>query len=294
MLTVKQLLCFTVCGACAAAAYAHGVDPSFFPGVEDYSDAAIRLHGLAELYPGRVLFENPSLETVSSSHEAARVEDLPRDIKYIRLYRLDEAQRVIDEYQAYPALIVDFRYLKSELAAVNILDAFAPEKWTEGLTTVGLVPEALIETADSPTSAREKPVIVLVNRETAGPFEATLDQLQQKGAIIAIGEATAGRTGFYRKSEPGAWTLNGEIQSDGDTSLIGTGFQPHIQMETSAAENYLAYHLYEAGTDINRLLRQDTHTADHSEETDPIQKIEEPDRVLQRAVDIVAALQILQ
>jgi hypothetical protein len=296
-MTVKQLFSTTVFCATVACPLAHGVDLRYFPSVEHYDDEEIRLHGLATLYPGRVLFEDPSLSlsTASESRESARVEDLPRDIKYIRLYRLDEAQAVLEEHQAHPALIVDFRYLRSELAAVPILDAFAQDEWLSGLTTSGHAPEGLIEKTDGRFTQRDTPVIVLCNRETAGPFEAVLNKLQRAGAIIAVGEPTAGRTGFYEKTKYAAWTLHGEIRPDEATSLVGVGFQPRIHIKTGAEENYLSYHLYEAGTSIVRLLRQENHTATDSQSDEALDtdKIE-PDPVLQRGVDIVAALQVLQ
>ncbi|MFT6059959.1 MAG: hypothetical protein ACJAS5_001404, partial [Lentimonas sp.] len=71
-------------------------------------------------------------------------------------------------------------------------------------------------------------------------------------------------------------------------------FEPRIRLESDAKENYLSYHLYEAGTDIMQLLRNE----DSSSDRDPIGEAEsssiEPDRILQRGVDIIAALQILQ
>ena len=295
-MTVKHILSTTVVCISAVCSQAHGVDESLFPGLSTYSDEAIRLHGLAQLYPGRVLFEAPQLTTATESRVATRVEDLPRAIKYIRLYRLDEAKSVLAAFQAHQALILDFRFLKSERSAIDLFDTFATTGWTEGLTPLGNVPEQMTDAklSDSYT-LRDAPVIVLCNRETAGPFEAILHTLQQNGSIIAVGEPTAGRTGFYRKVATGAWILNGELRPDSDTSLVGHGFQPRIQIPLTAEQSYLCYHLYEAGTDIAQLLRQEKRDTDPSDQTPehtdaPIQT----DEVLQRGVDIIAALQTLQ
>jgi hypothetical protein len=295
MMTVRQLLSTAVVCATLTCPHTHGQDEALFPSLSQYDDDAIRLHGLAQLFPGRVLFEDPQLATTTESRVAARVEDLPRAIKYIRLYRLDEAQPVLAEYQTHPALILDFRFLKSEQAAVEILDGFTATQWTERLTTVGSVPAGLVESSDDSTTQRDTPVIVLCNRETAGPFEASLHQLQQTGAIIAVGESTAGRTGFYEQTAHNAWILNGELRPDSETSLVGVGFQPRIQLDVDAEENYLSYHLYEAGTNIVQLLRQENHDEPESHDTignDSV--LIEPDRILQRGVDIIAALQTLQ
>jgi hypothetical protein len=294
-MTVKQLLSTTVvCAAVACQTY--GQDAALFPSLSDYSAETIRLHGLATLFPGRVLFEDPKLNTTTESRVATRVEDLPRGIKYIRLYRLDEAAAVLAEHQAHPTLILDFRFLKSELAAANTLGTFAMGQQIDKLTTIGSTPDSLIQADDSSLIAqRDTPVIVLCNRETAGPFEAVLHQLQQTGAIIAVGEATAGRTGFYQQTKQQAWLLNGELRPDSDTSLVGIGFEPRILLEIDAEENYLSYHLYEAGTSIAQLLRQENHTEAESHQTlEDDNILIEPDRILQCGVDIIAALQILQ
>ncbi len=296
MMTVQQYLSTTVVCVTAACSQAHGIDEALFPDLNTHSDEAIRLHGLAQLYPGRVLFEAPQLTSTTESRVATRVEDLPREIKYIRLYRLDEAQSVLEAFQAHHALILDFRFLKSKQTAIHLFDAFATTGWTQGLTTVGTVPEGLIQTKlNNSYTLRDTPVIVLCNRETAGPFEAVLHRLQQNGSIIAVGESTTGHTGFYEKTEPNAWILNGEIRPDRDTSLVGSGFQPRIQIAINAEQNYLTYHLYEAGTDITLLLRQENQNKAHSDESlDDKNAPIETDQILQRGVDIIAALQTLQ
>lgn len=293
-MTVQQLLRTAVVCAIVTCTPAYGQDATLFPSLSDYSDEVIRLHGLAELYPGRVLFEDPQLATTTESRVATRVEDLPRAIKYIRLYRLDEAKSVLAEFHTHPALILDFRFLKSEQAAVDTLAAFTPSQTLQSLTTIGSVPADLITLSDGSTAQRDTPVIVLCNRETAGPFEAVLHQLQQTGAIIAVGEPTAGRTGFYKKTAHNTWVLNGELRPDNETSLVGVGFEPRIQLEIDVEENYLSYHLYEAGTDIAQLLRQDDRIDISHETLESDSVLTEPDRILQRGVDIIAALQILQ
>ena len=140
MMSVKQFLSTTM--VCAAVTYqpAQGQDATLFPSLRDYSNEAIRLHGLAALFPDRVLFEQPQLEIHSESRVAARVEDLPRAIKYIRLYRLNEAKYVLAEFQTHSALILDLRFLKSNYTAVDTLSAFATAKQAKTLATVGTVP----------------------------------------------------------------------------------------------------------------------------------------------------------
>jgi hypothetical protein len=299
MRTVKQLFSTTVACISAVCAHAQTADEALFPAISTYSDEVIRLHGLAHLYPDRVLFEAPQRTTTTASRVATRVEDLPRGIKYIRFYRLDEAQAVLAEFQAHPALILDLRFLKSQRSAAALFDPFASIGWADTVTAVGDVPEPLIHTQRSDSyTVRDTPVIVLCNRETAGPFEAILHRLQEHGSILAVGESTAGRTGFYQKETNGAWILHGELRPDAHTSLVGRGFEPRIQIPLSPEKNYLCYHLYEAGTGMTDLLRQaPSATEANPQMSAPPAHTESPnetDTVLQRGVDMIVALQTLQ
>jgi hypothetical protein len=271
------------------------LSPDFYPALNQHSDTEIRLRGLATLYPGKVLFETPTLSPPNQRSEAASSEDLPREIKYIRIYRLDEAIVAIREYADHPSLILDFRYVKSPLAASELATLLRGEQAITAPSTLGDIPAAISEELKALNQAsrvRSRPAIVLCNRETAGPFESILYNLQKQGAIIAIGEHTSGQTGFYKKIDPQTWMIRGEIRPEAKISLVATGFAPHIQVKVTAEENYSAYHLYEAGTPINRLLRRE---ATHSTQTDeaPDETPIERDRILQRGVDIAAALQAL-
>jgi hypothetical protein len=275
------------------------LSPKFYPGLDQYSDAQIRLHGLAALYPGKVLFEAPTSISANQRTEAARIEDLARDIKYIRIYRLDEAIVAIREHAAHPSLILDFRYVKSPGTASALASLLNGANELHAPTTLGEVPDSItdeLEALNSSSVNRSHPAIVLCNRETAGPFEAILYNSQKQGSIIAVGERTAGQTGFYQKIESLTWMIEGELRPETYISLVATGFTPRIQVKVTAEENYSAYNLYEAGTPINRLLRNEYHnnkTASPAEQ----QADETPtahDRILQRGVDIATALQVLQ
>ncbi|MGJ8652935.1 MAG: hypothetical protein ACSHX8_06640 [Opitutaceae bacterium] len=276
------------------------IDTEFFPGLDDQSDETIHLHGLASLYPGTILFKTPELLTRSQRQEAAKVEDLPNKIAYVRIYRLEEAISAIRKTVDTPALILDLRYLQAESLGAELASLLSSEPRIESLTAIGKVPasieEALGELSISATK-RTYPAIVLCNRETAGPFEAILHILQKNGSIIGVGEATAGRTGFYKKAKDQIWVIEGELRPTQNTSLINTGFVPRIEIDATPESNYMSYHIYEAGTPISRVLRKENllatdDTEDSTEDADA-EKFE-PDHVLQRGVDIVAALQVLQ
>lgn len=275
------------------------LDPTFFPEAAKHSDEVIRVHGLAQLYPGTILFESPELITRSEREEAARIEKLPRNITYIRIYRLDEAIPVIKEALSEQAVILDMRYLQSSHTGAALVPLLQSQQTATQVTPTGAVPKAIINQLqalqDTTANTRRYPTVVLCNRQTAGPFEAILYSLQSNGSIIVVGEATAGRTGYYKQTETQAWMIEGELRPTAETSLIATGVIPRIEIEGSPEKNYMSYHLYEAGTNILRLLKDDTVKATMGAEEHELGEQDfEPDAVLQRGVDIVAALQILQ
>ncbi|MGJ8640243.1 MAG: hypothetical protein ACSHYA_12710 [Opitutaceae bacterium] len=270
----------------------------FFPDLANHSEESIRLRGLAELYPQTILFEDPKIEVRSLREEAARVEKLPQDITYVRVYRLKEAVTAIKEVIDQPALILDLRYLKSENSGIELARLLNRCQEPISVSAVGKVSITVSEKADSTVTPRNHPAIILCNRETAGPFEAVLHNLQSLDCVIAVGEATAGRTGSYRAEGDNTWIIEGEVRPTPELSLLTTGFVPRIEIEATPTSNYLSYHLYEAGTPINRLLRRARQqslpaSATEGTETESAEP-SEPDAVLQRAIDIVAALQILQ
>lgn len=285
---VRLLSLIALMGA-AQLATAIELDPKLFPGIEKISDDELRLAGLAACYPGRVTFDAPELELLGSDHEAACVEELPRDVTYIRVYRLEEATTVLNQHRNTPSLIVDLRYLKSTSLGGDSLGLFAQAEWLPSIEAHGKAAADFLDAASSEsTTERSQAVVILCNRETAGPFEATLEALQSNGAIMAVGEATAGHTGFYGRSGT-AWILNGELLIEG-RSLVGTGFQPRIEVPGTPEANYNSYHLYEAGTELKQLIRSEQPIANDKKVAD---KPKELDPVLQRGLEIVAALQIL-
>lgn len=299
----RLLICSLLCGSITALhAQSPNLEADFFPRLDTHSDELIRLKGLAELYPGRILFEEPKLATRSQREEAARIEELPREITYVRIYRLDEAITALKEVIEHSALILDMRYLQSGSSGTAFASLLNSQGHVASISTIGQISIKANHTAEElkeTTSTRSYPAIVLCNRETAGPFEAILHSLQSNDCIIAVGEATAGRTGYYTKSDHNAWIIEGEVRPTPDISILETGFVPRIEIDATPESNYISYHLYEAGTSITRLLRNDAQQAlqnKKNDETNSKESIEtsEPDAVLQRGVDIVAALQILQ
>lgn len=291
MHTVKLIAALLVAGSQVAAA-THELDSDLFDGIASHSDASVRLHGLAALYPGRVLFQEPSFSVNEERSDAFSIETIRTDITYIRVYRLEDALESIQAHLSATSLILDLRYTQSEALAGELSLALDRAKSHNQLTARGILPDPIIKLLavdyDAVEPVRDSAIVVLCNQKTAGPFEALLHNLQASGAIIAVGESTAGRTGYYKEVEGPAWLLDGEIRADGQTSLVGTGFVPRISVTLSPQQHYTAYHWYEAGSSLDQILNgiPDEDGNDTSPKT--------IDPVLERGVEIVAALQILQ
>lgn len=290
MRTIKLIAALLLAGS-QLPADTHELPADLFDGIAQHSDSTVRLHGLAALYPGRVLFEEPRYESNQERSEAARVETIRDEISYIRVYRFAEAMQTIQKHLGDDSLILDLRYMQSADLGSELSFSLDRGKSYNQLISIGTLPDdvsaALAMDVDAASPSRKSAVIVLCNRETAGPFEALLHNLQTSGAVIAVGEATAGRTGFYREIDA-AWLINGEIQPTDATSLVGVGFVPRIEVKLSPEEHYTAYHWYEAGSSLEQTLIS-MQSTDKAEQPHP-----SIDPILERGVEIVAALQILQ
>jgi hypothetical protein len=296
-MTGRLAILLAVLAAAPAAASPPALDPAFFPPGQSEAAEHLQLLGLAQVFPGRVLFEEPVPAADPVREEPVRVEDLRRKIRYLRVYRLEGALPTLVDNTGHAALILDLRYLDSTGAGAGLAALSGESEIPRSLRLVGEVPEGLRTSlqASAPEGAgREHPVVVLCNRRTAGPFEAVLHALQERGRIIGVGEATAGRTGFYRRhaGDPPVWIQCGEIRPPDGASLVGRGFVPRISVETTAEENYAGYFAYESGMALDWLLRH----SDALSSGEDGEGEEEPggaDPVLQRGVDIIAALQVL-
>ncbi len=286
-----------------ASAVTTELDPRFFPPDERGSAELLQLRGLAEVFPGRVLFEDPGIPPSPVREEAARVEELPRGIRYIRVYRLAEALPVLRAEAGHPALLIDLRYLRSGDGGGGLASLLTGTEPLAGVRLVGDVPEPVrnqLSAAPATPANRAHPAVVLCNRNTGGPFEAVLQALQEDGSVIGVGEATAGRTAFHRRHDAGqpVWVQCGEVRPPDGTSLVGRGFIPLVEVRTRAEESYRGYFAYETGIDIRFLIRHgealpETGAEGKTDDETDDDAVAEPDPVLQRGVDIIAALQVL-
>jgi hypothetical protein len=292
-----------------------GLDPTLFPDLASHTDNERDWAGLSVLYPGRVLHP-PEVPRVPDPANAGRPpflsdKSLPHGCTYLRVYDLSAALPKLTEQLEHPrpGLIVDLRYV--------VADAAAAEKLADLLARYGYASAPVQALGSLPAPARlpdashlaTAPIFVLVNGGTAGPLEAWLSAFQAKGSVLAVGTPTAGQPGTYAPAEgaPAYYVMTGELQP-ATGSLAGAGLQPRFAVTVTAEQNYRAYMEFERDPDPTLLLRGEpgapaasgptssdngnlTVTPPSSVSTVGGEAAVDP--VLQRAVDVVAALQTL-
>ncbi len=310
--------------AAAMLALPPDVNSTLFPGVDTRDPAEIELAGLAALYPGGVLHQPPQKLQDANLGRLPKSVELPRNalnINYVRVYDLHVSKKQLeDALAANTMLIIDFRYVYAEAADA---EDFADDLAKAGLASVPLRGVGTIHNpADLPMPANpDRPpplVLVLVNGQTAGTLEAWLEAFQEKESVLAVGTPTAGQPGTYHTA-PGHtdyYILDGELEPDQEispdsVSVLGTGLKPRFAVEVTPEQNKRAYALVENGTDVLAMLRRDHVTAaaaalapaptnstsipatQAAPATSATTTEDVGDPVLQRAVDVVAALQVL-
>ncbi len=268
------------------------IQEKFFPGLRDLPPENIFWVGLASLYPGRVLLAPPPSAYRPETIEPLQA-SLPRGISYIRVYDLDAAIPALREAIEATALIVDLRYVHADYPESA---AFA-SLWGAGsgslVERIRSAPDSSTQTEYEATpQTRAYPFIALVNHRTAGALEAFLDAMQREGWCMTVGTPTAGMTGNYKQLPDAVhfWLIDAEWRARSGTSLLGTGLQPEVGVEVSPDDDYLAYQRALRGIAVEHTLQHPSPAdRDHVENSGG----HTPDPILQRAYEIIAALQIL-
>lgn len=315
---------FLVFLAVSALPLPAGVDSDLFPGAADKTSAEVELAGIMSLYPGHILHGPANKVDPANIGRPPRIVELRRDvIYYMRIYDLNAALSEIATYLSKPGLILDLRYVtadakSSEALAVILHKAGLPSTPVHG---VGVIsdPEPMPAIATGEKEHTPPVVLAMVNRQTSGPLEAWLMAFQEKEGVLAVGTPTAGQPATYTgyTDQPGYFIINGELRPESG-SLVGTGLIPRFLVDVTPQQNDVAYFSVEHGTvDILNMLRQErtvttttvaapttsgntTPVSTPSSQTAPVSTqqsttivTEARDPVLQRAVDVVAALQVL-
>lgn len=279
--------------------------PEFFPRLEQQNPERVFFEGLVTLYPGRVLNHSPEILRPAAKREPL-VEILPRGIRYVRVYDLEQSLQILAESTDSPALIWDFRYLYAPYAvSKSLLTMMAPIGFEPPakLQKVGHFSDGHSRTSGpgpgpiEPDGATRVnyPAIVLVNAQTRGPVEAALDALQRNQAIMTIGTHTAGLTGSYKPAPhvEGFWVIQGEVRASGGPSLLGAGLSPEVSVNVSPEADFVGYQLLETGYDAADVLKIELPDVDTGADDEAEEALRPGDPVMQRAVEIIIALQVL-
>jgi len=307
--------------AALLAALPPGVDPALFPGADTRDPVEIQLAGLAQLYPGHILLKPQQDLKVGSLGRLPYEVTLRRgnsDVTYLRIYDLKVSKAKLVESLNNPVVIIDLRYV--------FADVTDSKDFADALAKAGLASESVHNAGNfaNPTdlpapSAPDKVVplvLVIVNGETAGPLEAWLAAFQSKQSILAVGMPTAGQPGEYKQAtdHDGFYILQGELQPESG-SIAGTGLKPAFPVAVTPEQDYLAYQRFENNpSDASAMLRHEktssavapapvqssataaanSTTTSQSQSTQTATTTDEPgDPVLQHAMDVIAALQVL-
>jgi hypothetical protein len=288
------------------------VDPAMLPGVAKLAPAEIEYAGLAALYPGAVLHGPPQATNPGNASRNLYPTDLSHNITYARLYDVGNSTADLAKLlKSNNALILDLRYLAPDAAAA---EALATTLRNAGLDcapvhAVGNIATPAKFTPPDPAAGHTPPlVLALVNRETAGPLEAWLAAFQDRESVLAVGTPTAGQPGVYQQAEdaPEYYILTGFLQPESG-SIVGAGLKPRFPVDVTPEEDYRAWDTLEKDPDeFASLLQHDRSptaptpapsaaSAANATVATPAAAPEDNliDPVLQRAVDVVAALQLL-
>jgi hypothetical protein len=316
-----------------------------FPGLERYSRDELLLRGLAAQYPGRVVYEAPASSPAVTPETGptprrVRTATLPGGIEYIRCYANGDDEVPVP-VPSSDSRIIDLRYFSTGTASVTAcarlcekLIGVAPGFNAQGKYPLGEVPKSSatepkravpltpkitvhVESGGLPASAVPR-VFVLVNHATSGPIEAMLDDLQERGKIILVGSATAGRTAALAalKGHPGWQIIVGEIQlahprvqrpkRNPELSIVGIGVQPEVHVHATPQMELLAWQRVESGESPAALLRSmassvgapsssnsGNNTGGKNAAVSLASHHSAPDAPLRRAHDILTALQVM-
>jgi len=235
--------------------------------------------------------------------KADAIEELPRGITYLRIYDLQSGLPKMTESTRSPALIWDFRYLAGNYPQSRELLEVMAEPGAAQLPSLQTVGNFKTPQGDPPEEANEpaqarrpgQPVIVLVNQRTRGPVEAALDALQATGSILTVGTRTAGMTGSYQAAPctQGFWVIDGEILAAEGASLLGRGLTPEIAVAVTPEADFVGYQLLETGYATADILKLELPSTETGAEPNEEGTLRPSDPILQRAVEIVIALQVL-
>lgn len=188
------------------------------------------------------------------SPPATRVE-VRAGVDYVRVRRLAADLSSIEQALQTPALVLDLRYVRGELAPAVALGRLLARKSLR-IETVASDDSQLTAIEPAGTRPAGQVTLVLVNDATAGALEAVLDALQAAGDVMLVGAATKGDTGvFPETADAAAWkVIAADYRRVGGASLLDDGVTPALAVEAPAEQEEAAYLALDGGTPLATLL----------------------------------------
>ncbi len=181
----------------------------------------------------------------SKSVEAVALEE---NVGYVAVTNMndpklsEEVKRAFDQMENRDAVILDLRGnlggAEREAAAITSMLVEPGTPTGSVITPQGQVPT--VSQGHEPPKIPDKPVIVLVDRNTASSAEALAGALQESKRAVVVGETTYGKAGIQLPHLlPGGATLMLATAESGDlagVSYSGRGIEPDVSVDGSAPD----------------------------------------------------------
>lgn len=289
--------------------------PEFFPNLSEVSQEELVLAGLQSLYPKRILSEPPEPDLPEPAEPVVR--EIGSDGVYIRVVHLPEALSVITANLNRPLVVLDLRFLSADLDSTLALGSLLTRQKELRLALAGDYPVpdeyrkgSAVTLRGEGLRAGNQTTFTLTNHETRGPIEALLAQLKADGEIISVGAPSPGETAAFRPF-PGLesyYLISGEIRPSSGDSLLVSGFVPRVEVDVSHDEDAIGYGGLQEDVSLDDLVQARVSKQRYDEarllrergasplpEDEPVEDERDlpQDIILQRALNIVKALQAL-
>lgn len=282
------------------------------------------------LNPGVVLFDKKPTLTAEKAPISPRSEIIPDEIGYVYMADFDpESIKVLENaFTKLPVtakgFVIDLRNSTGsdfKLAAGAASFFLGPERMLFKLKNAQNAVTRSYATATNPKSNLDIPLIILMNSSTGGAAEAFAHSLKEQNRAILIGEKTSGQAAIFTELplKSGRWIkIATEMAvSAGDIPIFPTGIKPDIEsvmepatekmiLVESAKNNSIATWVIETDTRKRlteaSLVRNENPEIDQMIEeskkrdqknTDPAPVTAPRDTTLQRAIDVIKGIQVL-
>lgn len=184
----------------------------------------------------------------ASSSKSVEVVALEENVGYVAVTNMndpklsEEVKRAFDQMENRDAVILDLRGnlggAEREAEAITSMLVEPGTPTGSVVTPQGNVPT--VSGGQEPPKIPDKPVIVLVDRNTASSAEALAGALRESKRAVIVGETTYGKAGIQLPHLlPGGATLMLAAAESGDlagVSYSGRGIEPDVTVDDSAPD----------------------------------------------------------